>query len=440
MTDVARGMRPEAASPTPLVFPPVEELPDQEGLPDPFVGADGERIRSVEEWPAQREYLKALLRHYLHGHMPPRPDGDQVAIEQTRSRPAFDDMAVEEHYTLTLSRNGRDVDLDIALFRPAVAGRCPAVIKNCFHQFDMPSAADSAVMAAGVPLAPIEAAIQTDRQAARDAVGRGYLLCKFQREQLARDDRNDSPSGVQLLYPECDWGAITVWAWGHSIVLDALERLGYVDMNRTVATGVSRGGQAAMAAGIFDERHAIVAPCAGNIAACGTVRVHDPDGAFGKEDLLTTVYRDMVPHWFTPRFHEFAGRKDKLPFDAHTLVALVAPRAVLNTNATEDPFDNTLSIETGIRVGQKVYDWMDRGDWCRLHWRPGTTHGQFAEDWRALLDYSDECFFGRTTGRAYNQWVYPDFTPPVSWTAPSALGDRPGDSPGAGDSAGKGRP
>ena len=409
------GRKP--APSTALTFPPVDELPDEEGLPDPFVGADGTRIQSVEDWPAQREYLKALLRHYLHGHMPPRPGAGRMAIEQTCSRPAFGDLGVEEHFTLTLSRDGKHVNLDIVLFRPAAAERYAAVVKNCFHQFSMPSAADSAVMAAGVPLAPIEAAIETDRLAAREFVERGYLLCKFQREQLARDDRNESPSGVQLLYPECDWGAITVWAWGHSVVLDALERLGYADMDRTVATGVSRGGQAAMAAGIFDERHAIVAPCAGNIAACGTVRVHDPDGPFGTEDLLTTVYRDMVPHWFTPRFYEFAGRKDKLPFDAHTLVALIAPRAVLNTNATEDQFDNTLSIETGIRVGQRVYDWMNRGDWCRLHWRPGT-HGQFAADWRALLDYCDEYFHGKEGDSVYNQWVYPDFAPPVTWAIP----------------------
>ena len=51
-------------------FPPVDELPEQEGLPDPFIGPDGKRIQSIDDWPAQREYLKAILSHYKYGHMP----------------------------------------------------------------------------------------------------------------------------------------------------------------------------------------------------------------------------------------------------------------------------------------------------------------------------------------------------------------------------------
>ena len=111
-----------------------------------------------------------------------------------------------------------------------------------------------------------------------------------------------------------------------------------------------------------------------------------------------------------------------MPFDAHTLVALVAPRPLLHTNATDDEYNNTLSIEAGIRTGKLVYEWMQVEDRCRLHWRPGK-HGQTEDDWQALLDFTDEVFFGRNGESEFNKWVYPTFTPPLPWKVPG-LGTR----------------
>jgi hypothetical protein len=257
---------------------------------------------------------------------------------------------------------------------------------------------------------------ERDLQAARECVERGYVLCKFRREDLAPDRKDAGKEGVFPLYPEYDWGTIAVWAWAYQTVVDVLDGLGHAHMEQLICTGHSRGGQTAIAAGIFDERIDMVAPCTGGYGACGTLRIRDPDGVRGEMDYIDHLQRN-VPHWFADRYFEFAGQQDKLPFDAHTLIALVAPRPLLNTNATEDEYNNTLSIEAGIRLGRLVYSWMQVEDRCRLHWRPGK-HGQTAEDWRALLDYADEHFFGKKASSRYNQWVHPEFTPPVPWSPP----------------------
>ena len=55
-------------------FPAFEELPSIPELPDPFLKPDGTRVKTREEWPEQREYLKAMLAHYLYGEMPPAPE------------------------------------------------------------------------------------------------------------------------------------------------------------------------------------------------------------------------------------------------------------------------------------------------------------------------------------------------------------------------------
>ena len=236
--------------------------------------------------------------------------------------------------------------------------------------------------------------------------------------QIAPDRPDSRREGVYPLYPGYDWGAIAVWAWGHHVVLDVLDRLGLADMDRTVCTGHSRGGQAAIAAGIFDERIGVVVPCTGGYGSCGTLRIRDPEGVRGTIDYIDRVIKRSVPHWHCPRYHEFSGQQNRLPFDAHTLVALVAPRPLLNTNATEDQWNNVLSIEAGMRAGGMVYDWMGLGDRCRLHWRPGK-HGQMEADWRALLDFADEHLFGKTGESRFDRWVHEDFTPSVPWRPPN---------------------
>ena len=144
-------------------------------------------------------------------------------------------------------------------------------------------------------------------------------------------------------------------------------------------------------------------PCTGGYGSCGTLRIRDPEGVRGRIDYIDHLSR-TVPHWFGARYLEFAGQQNKLPFDAHTLVALIAPRPFLNTNATDDEYNNTLSIEAGIRTGRLVYDWMQLPDGAVCIGVPAST-GRWKTTGGALLDFADECFFGRKGAREFNQWV-----------------------------------
>ena len=83
-------------------FPTVGELPVQNGMPDPFLKADGSRIISTEEWPAQRTYLKAMLAYYMYGTMPPRPK--HFDLKRIWNKPVFTGKAVHERYAITLNR------------------------------------------------------------------------------------------------------------------------------------------------------------------------------------------------------------------------------------------------------------------------------------------------------------------------------------------------
>ena len=66
-------------------FAGVDDLPIQKGMPDPFLKPDGKRVTTPEEWPAQREYLRAILQEYMWGHIPPRPDQKWGVVHLSRA-------------------------------------------------------------------------------------------------------------------------------------------------------------------------------------------------------------------------------------------------------------------------------------------------------------------------------------------------------------------
>ena len=124
-----------------------------------------------------------------------------------------------------------------------------------------------------------------------EAVNRGYLLCRFNRTDLASDTRGAGrDEGVYPLYPEYDWRALAVWGWGHGVVLDALDQRGLADMEKVVATGHSRGGKAALCAGIYDEPEHFERL---QRAVANTIRIQDELRSFplSEDEQPLTVFR-----------------------------------------------------------------------------------------------------------------------------------------------------
>ena len=68
-------------------FLPKAQLQPIHQLPDPFLKPDGTRVASPAEWPEQREYLKAMLAHYMYGTMPPPPGNTRGEV--IFSRPVY---------------------------------------------------------------------------------------------------------------------------------------------------------------------------------------------------------------------------------------------------------------------------------------------------------------------------------------------------------------
>ena len=397
------------------VFAPVDALPDQATMPDPFRKPDGSRVKMLAEWPEQREYLKALLQHYLYGHLPPRPDASQVSFTCTSDEPYTPPGSTvagrKQRYRVVLTRNGLTHEFSFSLWRPAEQKRYPVLINN--HPEHSPARAQYSMA---------------------EGLRRGYAVVEYERNEVAPDDKGnaDRHAGVFRLYPEYDFYTIGAWAWAYQVVIDVLDRLEVADMGKIISTGHSRGGFTAMAGAIFDERIAMAAPSAAGPFSTGSVRQRDPAGFRGTADYAEIMIQ-RFPHWFHPRYMEFKGRQNKLPWDVPTLTALVAPRPLLNLSSLGDGLDNWLAHEVGIRSGIAVYEWFGVGKWCRIHWRDVANvyeqkgHDQGPEEFNAIFDYADEYFCGKPRGPStfnvmpnHTTWYYDPAKHPLlmDWHTP----------------------
>jgi len=373
-------------------FPPPSGWPENEGLPDPLVRRDGSRLTDPAGWSQHRAYLKAMLAHYQYGEMPPVPQG--LRIESRTDESALDGAAVRILGVIPLEASGRRVALRLGIQRPAGEGPFPVIVKNDIYRFDGSDIADPERRQSYQRRRRFE----IEGFVAREAVRRGYAIVKFIRGDLAADHDDNRESGVFPLYPGYDWGTIAVWAWGHSVVLSALANEPQLDLSRNAATGHSRGGKTALCAGIYDERITVTAPNSSGTGGTGSARFFDPE----QKPQTIAYLEEAFPYWWNPRFFAFSGIESRMPFDAHTAKALIAPRALINTHARQDYWANPHGTYRTHLAARKVFAWLGVEDRCAIHWRDGG-HNQREEDWLALFDFCDREFFGKRHNRLFNE-------------------------------------
>ncbi len=191
------------------------------------------------------------------------------------------------------------------------------------------------------------------------------------------------------------WGAIAAWAWGYSLMIDALAQDN--DAERDYITwGHSRYGKSALLAAAFDER---VSGVIAHQSGTGGASLNRQ-----KKGESVEAITESYPHWFAPAYKQFAGREEEMSVDQHHLLALIAPRPVLLGNARRDVWSDPNGAFRAALGADPVYElygsqglqqkrlskWSPAADLA--FWiRPGT-HGVVKEDWPAFLEFLDAHF------------------------------------------------
>ena len=400
-------------------FPAFDDLPVRPEMPDPLVMLDGEPVTSPEQWMNRRRpELKALFQYYMYGQMPPRPRDETFVV--AREDPGFlGGAATLKEVTITLGPP-EVPRIHLLLVVPNAREGPAPVFAGINFQGNHAVVEDPkvALPESWVPgfykgvkdnrASDASRGAEVDVWAVDDVIRRGYAFATYYCGDTAPDHKG-VVDGVRPHFLEDgrtapgphDWGAIAAWAWGLARAIDYLATDQDIDGGRVAVVGWSRMGKAAIVAAAFDERIALAIP---HEAGCGGT-------APSRAKVGESVGRinSGNPHWFDAEFKNFNDHPEKLPFDQNCLVALVAPRAVLFTNAVLDTGANPEGQFQVLRSVEPVYRLLGAGglDAERMpeintlvdsklgfHIRPGT-HSMGRDDWAVFFRYAD-AQFGRS--------------------------------------------
>lgn len=185
--------------------------------------------------------------------------------------------------------------------------------------------------------------------------GYGVATAYYGDLQLDRKDITALPDDFNKWYDpqkeikpdSAEWGAIGIWAWGLSRMLDYLENDPLVNAKKVAVIGHSRLGKSALWAGAQDKRFAmVISNSSGEGGAAITRR------KFGE-----TIKRinTSFPHWFADNFKKYNDKEELLPVDFHQLMALIAPRPLYVASASEDLWADPVGEYTSLYQAGEIY-------------------------------------------------------------------------------------
>ncbi|KAK3693433.1 hypothetical protein B0T22DRAFT_525778 [Podospora appendiculata] len=367
-----------AAVPSP--YPSYSQLPVQSSLPDPFLplkyttldnaagsstfaqdimaGKGQHRVQSPEEWYKCRQpEIMQLLQEYQYGYY---PDHSLEKVEATRSGNTVN---------VAVTAGGKTGKFKATLSLPtgASASKPAPVVINI----------------GGMQNAPYLSA--------------GIAVVGFDYTSVAADS-NSKTGAFWDVYKGRDIGVLTAWAWGFHRTLDALNfTVPEINPNKVGVTGCSRLGKGALAAGLFDARITVTMPMSSGVQGLGPYRYH---GLSGQDETLENS-KSGAGWWSNVKLGTFVNHAENLPYDAHTIAAAIAPRALVIDQGTGDAYtDSKGTAIVAYPAAKVVYDWLGAGDKIAMSVRSGG-HCDMS-GFTSVLPFVQKILLGTPTTKNYN--------------------------------------
>jgi len=318
-------------------------------LPDPLVTSAGARVRDAATWRrVRRPEILRMIETTQFGRAPGRPE--KVVVDRfDTGTVALDGKAIRRQTTLYFTEDRNGPKAELLSYVPADAkGPVPLLLQIGF------SANQNVVDDPGIKPGKIWNPRQKTRGPAPQGGPMGRIdVLPFLANGIGfatlyyGDIEPDFDGGISFgirgryLKPgqtqpaDDEWGAIAAWAWGLRRVMDHLETEQAIDAKRVALLGSSRLGKTVLWTGATDERYAmILASVSGESGAALSRRNYG-------ETVRHMTDSSRYDYQFARRYQSYGDRVTELPFDAHMLIALVAPRPLLlqtgDTDFWSDP-------------------------------------------------------------------------------------------------------
>lgn len=293
------------------------------GLPPLFAGS---QPPSPEQWTARRAELVRLVEDNWTGRIPEIVAQFRVVWTKEPVETQAEGATAEHWIGQVVTPDGRmGPTIDGTVTFPAQAAGTPALIEYTYvwpggrtPRFTGPPPPDGVQM----------------------ALDHGFTHVAYRPQMLQADSGAQMQQGIIGLarWPreQYDWGALRAWAWGASQLREELARDPRINGQRISLQGHSRFGKGVLVAAAFDHAFADA-----NVSSSGAGGAKLMRRNFG--ETWENLAGPGEFHWFTPNAMAYA-RGDQttanLPVDAHTLIALRAPRPLLVTSGVAEKGDS----------------------------------------------------------------------------------------------------
>ncbi|MCX7984688.1 MAG: acetylxylan esterase [Bacteroidetes bacterium] len=346
------------AQPTVSAGFPVNYNEDSVGvytLPDPLFLSSRQRITTIDAWEQHRTELLSLIEEIQFGKAPSLPTSLQYNVTDSGTN-VFNGLAYRKQITITLTETSSNHTVDILIYIPTSTKKPVPLFLNVSFVPNCITVADSGIRSGffwtrdgkKVPAVPNDRFPTINVKKFLEA---GFGFATLYYGDIEPDFKSGYRYGIRGYFDttQYTWGSIAAWSWGISRVMDYFERDADIDAKRIALHGVSRLGKTVLWTGARDPRFSmIIACCSGEGGAALTRR------NFG-ETIKHITDSSRYFYWFTETYHRYADSVEKLPFDAHILLALIAPRPLLLVTGKTDYWSDPKGEFLAAVAAEPVY-------------------------------------------------------------------------------------
>ncbi|KAJ7115860.1 hypothetical protein C8R44DRAFT_739581 [Mycena epipterygia] len=292
-------------------------------LPNPFVFANGSPVVTLSDWACRRAEISTLLQMDELGTMPADPQSITASFSGTT-------------LSITVTDGGKSITFKPTITYPST-GTAPF----------------PAIIGMGGISIPAPA---------------GVAIINFDNEGMGAQDSNPASRGVGLFFQlygsNASAGAMMAWAWGVRRIMDAIEATPAARINpaRVGVSGCSRDGKGALVAGAFEPRIVLTIPQESGSGGTDTWRISDSILANGTStQTASEIIQENV--WLSTNFNQFATTSvNKLPFDHHMLIGMVAPRGFFAIDNLGYDWLGPFSSYGALVAGRTIWGAMGAAD------------------------------------------------------------------------------
>jgi len=332
-------------------------------LPELLTLGNGQKVTSAKTWiEKRRPELLQLFEEIEYGKMPGKPADLHFNIFDTGTV-TFNGKAIRKQVTVYFTKDTADHKMDILIYLPANATAAVPLLLNI--SFASPNQiTDDTGVKIGYTWTKEGKKIKADQPSRfgkmniEQFLDAGVGFATIYYGDIEPDFKDGVKYGIRSLYlkpgqttPAAnEWGAISAWAWGLSRAMDYFETDRQIDAKRIALQGASRLGKTVLWTGVHDSRFKMVIASISGEGGAALARRNYGENIKHITDTSRYYYQ------FAPNYHAYAQKVDQLPFDAHMLVALMAPRPLLlqtgDTDYWSDPKGEFLSAVAAAPVYQ----------------------------------------------------------------------------------------